>query len=98
MAQTLNLDWMDQAACKGLDINFFYTSRNSPNPKYLEHLSTLRRMCGGCPVLAECAEYGIKHEKYGFFGGLTESERKTIRGRKNIPLERPEYMVLGKKP
>lgn len=96
MARALDLSWMDDAACRGLDINFFYMSRESGNPNQLAHLSTLRRMCAGCPVVSQCAEYGIKHEKYGFLGGLTESERKTIRGQRNIILERPEYMVLGK--
>lgn len=92
----LDLSWQERASCKGIPTDFFYTSRESGNPKQLEYLSALRRVCSECPVLSECADYGIKHEKYGFFGGLTESERRAIRGKQGIPLQRPEYMTLGK--
>lgn len=44
----------------------------------------LRRVCGGCEMLTECREYAIRHQVKGFWGGLTERERREVRRRRNI--------------
>lgn len=46
----------------------------SDSPKRREQA---KRMCAGCPVVAECAELG-KGAEYGIFGGLTAVERAGI--------------------
>jgi hypothetical protein len=43
--------------------------------------------CRNCPVLLSCREYAIKHEGYGFWGGLTAKERKKIRDQRGIQLQ-----------
>jgi hypothetical protein len=53
----------------------------------------LRRVCANCPVKVECAEFAIKHERFGFWGGLTAMERHSIRSMKNILLEEITYDV-----
>lgn len=47
----------------------------------------LRQLCHGCPILDECHEHAIRHEEYGFWGGLTAQERKRERRSRNIVLE-----------
>lgn len=43
----------------------------------------VKQMCGGCPIVNQCAEYGIKHEPYfGIWGGLSAYERAVIAGRR----------------
>lgn len=43
-------------------------------------LAAARAACSGCPIVAQCAEYGIAHEPlHGFWGGLTVVERRQIR-------------------
>lgn len=44
-------------------------------------IRSAKTLCGECPVIAECAAYGIKWENYGIYGGLTPHERALLRGR-----------------
>lgn len=70
-----NVDW-EQAACRGSDTESFYVE-NAGKARQLNPI--LRRICGGCPILGECAAHAIKHERFGFWGGLTAAERIDIR-------------------
>lgn len=38
-----------------------------------------RALCNECPIKQACAEYGIKYERRGIYGGLTALERRNIR-------------------
>lgn len=39
-----------------------------------------KRLCGGCPVRAECATHALAvGEEYGVWGGFTETERAKLR-------------------
>lgn len=58
--------------------------------EYTQNLPILRRMCFDCPRLEECRTYAIKHELYGFWGGMSERERKEYRRKNKIKLLRPE--------
>lgn len=44
--------------------------------------SAVKKLCKSCPVVEQCAEYGIKWEYHGIWGGLTGNER--IEARKKI--------------
>ena len=46
----------------------------------------VRTICNGCDHKIECAEWGIKHEGFGIWGGLTPRERQRIRRERNILL------------
>ena len=46
-----------------------------------------RSICGQCIHQAECAEWGIRYERFGIWGGLTELDRKNIRRKQNIILQ-----------
>ena len=57
------------------------------------HLSTapkqhayLRRMCLTCPEVRACREWAIVNEEYGFWGGMTATERRSERVMRNIPV------------
>jgi WhiB family redox-sensing transcriptional regulator len=43
-------------------------------------------ICKGCPHRTECAEWGIKKERFGIWGGLSERQRRLLRQQKNITL------------
>jgi len=49
-------------------------------------LTQLKSMCKRCPHFQECAEWGIKNEKYGIWGGLSSQERIRIRRQRGITL------------
>jgi WhiB family redox-sensing transcriptional regulator len=46
-----------------------------------------KSICQQCLHRNDCAEWGINYERYGIWGGLTESDRKAIRRRRNIILK-----------
>jgi WhiB family redox-sensing transcriptional regulator len=61
-------DWVKDAACRGMGPELFFPERG-------EDASTARAVCAGCPVAAECAEYGAT-ERFGIWGGVTPYGRR----------------------
>jgi hypothetical protein len=43
-------------------------------------ISQAKSLCQGCPVIKQCAEWALRYEEFGVFGGLSAKERKMIRG------------------
>jgi hypothetical protein len=93
---------LTDAACAGMDGDMFYDDMfaNETAKEYGRYTSTapkqhamLRRVCANCPVKVECADFAIKHERFGFWGGLTAMERHSIRSMNNILLEEITYDV-----
>lgn len=39
-----------------------------------------KNMCRECPIIRQCAEYGMKNEEFGIWGGLTPEDRRRLRG------------------
>lgn len=46
-----------------------------------------RGICNQCVHQAECAEWGIRYEKHGIWGGLTELDRTIIRKKRSLILQ-----------
>lgn len=64
--------WADHAACRGADIELFFSLEEEDQQRALEH-------CRVCPVQEQCLRYAIENrEMYGIWGGMTESERRAI--------------------
>ena len=49
-----------------------------------QEVAMARSICNSCPHKNECMQWGLKHEYFGIWGGLTEGERRPIRRRLNI--------------
>lgn len=49
-------------------------------------IAMAKRICLTCPHQIECADWGIRKERFGIWGGLTESNRRPIRKSLNIIL------------
>lgn len=61
-------------ACSASDVDpelFWPVSKNDP-------AAEAKTVCARCPVLAECARYGMTQDE-GVWGGMTEDERHTLR-------------------
>ena len=58
-------------------------------PEKGDNCQEAKAICNGCSHRTECAEWGIKHELHGIWGGLSGNERRLIRRKKNIVLETP---------
>jgi len=75
--------------CAGEDIEIFYYAESDKNRQsdYMVKMETkARNICGGCPFIEACADYAIKYEEYGFWGGLPAEARKLIRNKKEIKI------------
>lgn len=53
-------------------------ARNVPQDTYKD----AKKICQSCEYIAECAEWGIKYETHGVWGGLSPLERKNLRARR----------------
>jgi WhiB family redox-sensing transcriptional regulator len=73
--------WKDAANCKGQFTDMFYETF----PTKLER-QVRKSLCGTCEVFQECREYAIRHEEFGYWGGLGERERRHIRSQRGIRL------------
>lgn len=94
------------ASCAGLGIDMFYdevivekvveveigdnTYNMTRSTAPIQH-AYLRKVCLACPVVQECREWGILHEEYGFWGGLTATERASERVLRGIQVDEPQY-------
>ena len=68
--------WVLGAACAGADPAIFF-------PGSGRHDTEARQLCARCPVKAECREYSLATgPHWGVWGGLDESERKSIARRR----------------
>jgi hypothetical protein len=100
----LELPDFENASCKGVGHKAFYddgleveaaidqddTIWWSSRP--VQH-AYLRRMCLSCPIVQECREWGITREKYGFWGGMTATERASERIMRGITVNEIDYQV-----
>lgn len=46
-----------------------------------------KSICKSCIHKIECQQWGLKHERFGIWGGLAEPDRNIIRRRLNIIVE-----------
>ena len=73
-------DWRHRAACRDQDPELFFpVSEMGPGARQTEQA---KAVCARCPVRAECLEYALDNAlDHGIYGGMTESERRTLRRR-----------------
>jgi WhiB family redox-sensing transcriptional regulator len=81
--------WADRANCKGMDVSLFFMEVGG---SLVNHPDAVL-VCNRCEVQTECQEHAIKYERFGIWGGTTESVRVRIRRRRRYGLGRAERMV-----
>jgi hypothetical protein len=82
----------ESAACDGMDTEFFFpvSDEDLDNPFGRDNVyPQLRKICGECDVLDKCRDWAIKHEEWGFWGGMSVYERRQWRKKYNIKIEQP---------
>jgi len=50
-------------------------------------VAAAKKLCGTCPMQAECLEWGLRHEQWGIWGGTNREERAALRRRRGIVLQ-----------
>ena len=67
------LGWQEQALCAQTDPEAFFPEKGGSTRE-------AKRICVGCEVKAECLEYALgSDERFGFWGGLAERERRRLK-------------------
>jgi WhiB family transcriptional regulator, redox-sensing transcriptional regulator len=74
------VDW-DKANCKGINTDIFFLAPGEYEGKEIER-KVLRRVCARCPIRQECLEVAVAYQEEGYWGCLTEQERRYILKRK----------------
>ena len=75
----------EEPLCSEVGVEMFYT--DDKDDMRVDSMSTYAMassICGKCAHIVECAEWAIKNELFGFWGGLTPKDRTNIRRRKRI--------------
>lgn len=68
------MNWRLFAACRDVDTRVFF-------PEHGTSAALARRFCARCAVRRACLEASfVQPERFGIWGGLTEEERRPIRG------------------
>jgi WhiB family redox-sensing transcriptional regulator len=68
--------WMAEGACAQVDPDLHFPLTDA----MYDQIADAKKVCAGCPVLAKCREYGFT-QSHGIWGGLTVTERRSIRRR-----------------
>ena len=69
-------DWRADAACRDADVAIFFPATD-------EEAAPARAICATCPVRVDCLEFALAtREDDGVWGGLTETERRRLRRRR----------------
>ena len=72
----MNTEWMERAACKGMDVTIFVPERGGDT-----HRAKL--VCAGCPVRNECDEYAQDDPSIqGVWGGRSARGREMLRDKR----------------
>jgi len=79
-----DFSWTERANCKSTDTANFYPEK--ADPLLMKKLSAAREACAECPVRQECLDYAIEYEPLGFWGGMTEKDRKLLRRKNGRPV------------
>ena len=65
-------DWTLDAACRGADIEQFYSCEEADIQAAVE-------VCGRCAVRQQCLDFAMANqESFGVWGGVTEAARRRI--------------------
>lgn len=85
-------NWQDHGACRESDPTIFFHPQNERGTRRLQREIAAKRVCAGCSVRLECADYAIRaREPFGVWGGLSEEERELVYARlgsRDYPRER----------
>ena len=72
------LQWMEKGACKDMNPDLFFPHNGENNEE-------AKAVCIECPVQQECLDYAVSQSGLmGIWGGLSETERRTVRRKRGL--------------
>jgi WhiB family redox-sensing transcriptional regulator len=73
-------NWQSKAICNGLTNLFYGPIAERPQARDRRERQA-KQICDECPVVKQCLEFALENDEYGFWGGKSEEERRTLTGR-----------------
>ena len=95
--QSINYAWQKSGSCKtkkkfvvetGEHVPFTYPDFYPDTGKSVT--DEVKELCDNCPVKEKCLDHAISHEKYGYWGGTSESQREILRKQRKIVFRSPQ--------
>ena len=81
----MNFPDLSDGLCREVGTEFFYPPEDNERDVSIYALG--KTICSGCRVRRECLDWGMRHESFGLWGGLSPRERLSLRSKLNITLE-----------
>lgn len=75
----------EHPACAEVGGDFWFPEKADGSMNTVEMVMA-KSICRTCPHKAECAEWGIRNEAHGIWGGLTPRDREAVRRNNKIRL------------
>ena len=89
-AEISALGWQEAGACRDADLALFFSPDTEATgvedaAERRRRLRQAKRVCGQCQVRLLCGRYALEHgEKFGVWGGLSETERRRLRSQGSV--------------
>ena len=80
----------ESPGCASVGGDFWFPERKDSDNSYSyqsPEVAVAKSICNSCIHKSECQQWGLEHEEFGIWGGLTSRERSIIRTRLNIIVE-----------
>lgn len=80
-----------EASCKDIGVELFFEESKTPT---IEEKMVMK-LCRSCPVQKDCLEWGLRHEAFGIWGGLTRAElrrQRVVRKIVFVPIMVSDYL------
>ena len=76
-ATTDEWDWQLQAACRGMDDEWFFPPEREQAKARISRIAKAKAVCARCPALIACRDFALTNgEPFGVWGGLSEDDRE----------------------
>ncbi len=84
--------WQERANCRGADPNLFFPGQGGSTRE-------AKAMCAACEVRDDCLEFAVTEGErmIGIWGGLSERERRKIRGQRTRAKALQVPWLVGRK-
>ncbi|WP_241961981.1 WhiB family transcriptional regulator [Rhodococcus opacus] len=70
--------WQLQAECRDVDPGLFFPRGDEGRGDRIRRERQAKSLCLHCPVCLQCRQHALTtRERYGIWGGTTESDRRT---------------------
>jgi WhiB family redox-sensing transcriptional regulator len=88
-------EWTGDEPCRQIDPELFYPS--SFNAVRTRDKALMREICDSCPSKEPCLMWAIRSEVEGWWAGTTPKDRKQLRRKMRIQLQRPVIPITDRR-